>query len=53
MWLYWGRSSKYRFGGIYVVPVKVKAKGIEAVVETYAFFDPGSNASFCTDQLIE
>ena len=36
-----------------VVPVKVKAKGKEAVDETYAFLDPGSNTSFCTDQLIE
>ena len=36
-----------------VVPVKVKAKGKEAVVETYAFLDPGSNTSFCTDQLTE
>ena len=39
--------------GLAVVPVKVKAKGKEAVVETYAFFDPGSNTSFCADQLIE
>ena len=36
-----------------VVHVKVKEKGKEAVVETYAFLDPGSNTSFCTDQLIE
>ena len=36
-----------------VVPVKVKAKGKGAVIETYAFLDPGSNTSFCTDQLIE
>ena len=36
-----------------VVPVKVKAKGKEAVVETYAFPGPGSNTSFCTDHLIE
>ena len=36
-----------------VVPVKVKAKGREAVVETYAFPGPGSNTSFCTDHLTE
>ena len=39
--------------GFAVVPVKVKAKRKEAVVETYAFLDPGSDTSFCTDQLIE
>ena len=39
--------------GLAVVPVKVKAKGKGAVIETYAFLDPGSNTSFCTDQLIE
>ena len=39
--------------GLAVVPVKVKAKRKEAVVETYAFLDPGSNTSFCTDQLTE
>ena len=39
--------------GLAVVPVKLKAKGKEAVVETFAFLDPGSNTSFCTDQLIE
>ena len=36
-----------------VVPVKVKAKGKETIVETYAFLDPGLNTSFCTDQLID
>ena len=39
--------------GLELVPVKVKAKGKEAEVEKYAFFDQGSNTSFCTDQLIE
>ena len=39
--------------GLAVVPVKVKAKGKGTVIETYAFLDPGSNTSFCTDQLIE
>ena len=39
--------------GLAVVPVKVKAKGREAVVKTYAFPGPGSNTSFCTDHLIE
>ena len=39
--------------GLAVVPVKVKAKGKGAVIVTYAFLDPGSNTSFCTDQLTE
>ena len=50
MWLYWGRRSKCSLA---VVPVKVKAKGREAVVETHAFPGPGSNTSFCTDHLTE
>lgn len=50
MWLYWGRRSKCSLA---VVPVKVKAKGGEAVVETYAFPGPGSNTSFCTNHLTE
>ena len=39
--------------GLAVVPVKLKAKGKEAVVETYAFLDTGSNTLFCIDHLIE
>ncbi|RUA05619.1 MAG: hypothetical protein DSY43_04230, partial [Gammaproteobacteria bacterium] len=35
-----------------VVPVKVKAKGKDTVIETYAFLDSGSNTSFCTEHLI-
>ena len=50
MWLYWGGDPSI---GLAVVPVKVKAKGKGAVIVTYAFLDPGSNTSFCTDQLTE
>ena len=39
--------------GLAIVPVKVRAKGKNKMIETYAFLDPGSNTSFCTDQLIE
>lgn len=35
-----------------IVPVKVKAKNTSQIVETYAFLDPGSNTTFCTEKLI-
>ena len=34
------------------MPVKVKAKGQDNKVLTYAFLDSGSNTSFCTDVLL-
>ena len=36
-----------------IVPVRVKAKGGSAFVETYAFLDSGSNTSFCTETLLK
>ncbi|XP_028395694.1 uncharacterized protein LOC114519723 [Dendronephthya gigantea] len=39
--------------GLAVVPVKVKAKGTNKTIETYAFLDNGSNTSFCTERLLE
>ena len=33
-----------------IVPVKVRAKGEDKTIETYAFFDPGSNTSFYTEK---
>ena len=39
--------------GLAIVPVNVRAKGQEKMVQTYAFLDPGSNTAFCTDRLIE
>ncbi|PFX28559.1 hypothetical protein AWC38_SpisGene6728 [Stylophora pistillata] len=39
--------------GLAIVPVNVRAKGKENMVQTYAFLDPGSNTTFCTDKLIE
>ena len=39
--------------GLPVVPVKVRAKGGDTMVHTYAFLDGGSNTSFCSDQLIK
>ena len=38
--------------GLSIVPVKVKAKGQDKKVLTYAFLDSGSNTSFCTDALL-
>ena len=34
------------------VPVKVRAKGGDRFVHTYAFLDTGSNTTFCTDSLL-
>ncbi len=36
-----------------IVPVRVKSKKGNHEVTTYAFLDPGSSATFCTDQLLE
>ena len=38
--------------GLPVVPVKVRAKGGNALISTYAFLDDGSNTTFCSDQLL-
>ncbi|KAL7852267.1 hypothetical protein SRHO_G00180520 [Serrasalmus rhombeus] len=35
-----------------IVPVQVKAKKGNKIVTSYAFLDPGSNASFCTERLM-
>lgn len=34
-----------------IVPVKIKSKKSDKWVETYAFLDPGSTATFCTEDL--
>ena len=39
--------------GLAIVPVNVRAKGKEKTVQTYAFLDPGSNTTFCTDKLMD
>lgn len=36
-----------------VVPVKLRAHKASRVIETYAFLDPGSNATFVTEKLME
>jgi len=35
-----------------IVPVQVKAKSGSTIINTYAFLDPGSSASFCTQHLM-
>ena len=39
--------------GLPVVPVKVRAKGSDTTVHTYAFLDGGCNTSFCSEQLMK
>ena len=39
--------------GLPVVPVKVRCKGKNKVVITYALLDSGSTASFCENVLLE
>ncbi|KAI2645663.1 Cold shock protein 1 [Labeo rohita] len=36
-----------------ILPVCVKAKNGTKIVETYAFLDPGSSSTFCTESLME
>ena len=35
-----------------IIPVKVKLRGSLIHVSTYAFYDPGSNVSFCSEQIM-
>ena len=35
-----------------IVPVQLKSKRGDKVVQTYAFLDPGSTATFCTNRLV-
>ncbi len=36
-----------------VLPVQVKASKGDQIVQTYAFLDPGSSATFCTESLMQ
>ena len=45
-------SKNTSMTGLAVVPVKVRAKGGNKMVETYAFLDNGTNTTFCTERLI-
>ncbi|XP_039509456.1 uncharacterized protein LOC120464180 [Pimephales promelas] len=48
-------SDKTEYGGdncvLSIVPVKVKSNKGDRIVETYAFLDAGSTATFCTEEL--
>ena len=46
-------STSTTVTGMAIVPVLVKTKESQSVVETYAFLDSGSNTSFCTESLLE
>ena len=46
-------SNHASAAGLALLPVKVKAPGLDKIVETYAFLDNGSNTSFCSEGLIE
>ena len=46
-------STSTTVTGLAIVPVHVKAKESQQVVEMYAFLDSGSNTSFCTESLLE
>ena len=39
--------------GMAIVPIKVRVKGSDKSIITYAFLDNGSNSSFCTDFLMK
>ena len=45
-------SNHASAAGLALLPVKVKAPGLDKIVETYAFLDNGSNTSFCSEGLI-
>ena len=36
-----------------VIPVRVRSPTTHTTVETYAFLDPGSNVTFCTENLAQ
>lgn len=54
-----GKSSRALTGagasvtGLPIVPVKVRAKESDTLIETYALLDGGSNTSFCSNQLMK
>ena len=46
-------SSSTTMTGMAIVPVLIKTKESQSVVETYAFLASGSNTSFCAESLLE
>ncbi|KAK0150375.1 hypothetical protein N1851_008532 [Merluccius polli] len=45
------RVSQSKQCTLAIVPVKVKVSNSDKVINTHAFLDPGSSATFCTDSL--
>nr|XP_054593643.1 uncharacterized protein LOC129160669 [Nothobranchius furzeri] len=45
-------GAGYQHGILPIVPVKVKSLKGATIVETYAFLDPGSTDTFCTENLL-
>ena len=39
--------------GMAIVPVKVKCKGSDIAIITYAFLDSGSSSTFCTESFMK
>ena len=39
--------------GMAIVPVKVKRKGSDTAIITYAFLDSGSSSTFCTESVMK
>ena len=46
-----GRNHHSSAPSLALLPVKVKAPGCDYIIETYAFLDSGSNATFCSEEL--
>lgn len=47
-----GAGNGNKDSALAIVPVKIKLQKGNKVLNTYAFLDPGSSATFCTEQLM-
>ena len=45
------RQTRASATGLAILPVKVKAKGSDQMIQTFAFLDNGSTVSFCSEKL--
>ena len=41
------------YQALHIVPVRLKAKASDKFIETYAFLDTGSTATFCSDRVVK
>ena len=44
---------QHEIKGLPIVPVKAKGQGKKTFITTYALLDNGSNATFCTNNLLK